>query len=139
VANAGRLEALLARHWPELLALGTAIGLLLLKLLVELPSPQRITADLEQARRLLRRHRSADKMTALVMSATTSQGVVMIEEEEVAIRELAGQMLTQRREIEHIDRELRELLQPATGGAEPTLAEVLQLDETSVSETTGNA
>jgi transposase len=111
VANAGRLEALLARHWPELLALGTAIGLLLLKLLVELPSPQRITADLEQARRLLRRHRSADKMTALVMSATTSQGVVMIEEEEVAIRELAGQMLTQRREIEHIDRELRELLQ----------------------------
>jgi transposase len=111
VANAGRLEALLARHWPELLALGTAIGVLLLKLLVELPSPQRITADIEEARRLLRRHRSADKMKAIVASAATSQGVVMIEEEERAMSELARQMVAQRREIEHIDKELRELLQ----------------------------
>ena len=111
VANAGRLEALLARHWPELLALGTAIGVLLLKLLVELPSPERITANQEKAKRLLSRHRSADKMTAMVASAATSQGVVMIEEEESAISELAGQMLAQRRAIERIDKELREQLQ----------------------------
>lgn len=111
VANAGRLEALLARHWPELLALGTAIGVLLLKLLVELPSPGRITSNLEEAKRLLRRHRSADKMTAIVASTATSQGVVMIEEEEIAISELAGQMLAQKRGIERVDKELRELLQ----------------------------
>jgi transposase len=111
VANAGRLEALLARHWPELLALGAAIGVLLLKLLVELPSPQRITANVEQAKRLLHRHRSAEKMDAVVASAATSQGVAMIEEEEIGVSELAKQMLAQWREIERIDKELRELLQ----------------------------
>jgi transposase len=110
VANAGRLEALLARHWPELLALGTAIGVLLLKLLVELPSPRRITANVEGAIRLLKRHRSPDKMSAILASAVTSQGVVMIEEEELEISELAKQMLAQWREIERIDKELRELL-----------------------------
>jgi transposase len=111
VANAGRLEALLARHWPELLALGATIGILLLKLLGEFPSPQRITANLEEAKRILRRHRSADKMDAIVASAMTTQGVVMIEEEEVGVSELAKQMLAQWREIERIDKELRELLQ----------------------------
>jgi len=110
VANAGRLEALLARHWPELLALGAAIGILLLKLLGELPSPQRITANLEEAKRILGRHRSLDKMVAVVASAATTQGVVMIEEEEVGVSELAKQMLAQWREIERIDKELRELL-----------------------------
>lgn len=110
VANAGRLEALLARHWPELLGLSVAIGVLLLKLLMEFPSPQRIAANQEEAMRLLRRHRSADKMSAVVASARTSQGVVMIEEEEIEIRELAKQMLAQRRQIEDIDKELRALL-----------------------------
>lgn len=110
VANAARLEALLARHWPELLALGAAIGVLLLKLLVELPSPQRITANAEQAARILKRHRSQDKMRAVVASATTSQGVLMIEEEEFEVSELAKQMLAQWREIERIDKDLRELL-----------------------------
>ena len=109
VANAGRLEALLARHWPELLALGTAIGVLLLKLLVELPSPRRITEDVEAANRLLKRHR-ADKITAILASAATSQGVVMIEEEELNVSELAKQRLAQWREIARIDKELRELL-----------------------------
>jgi transposase len=111
VANAGRLEALLARHWPELLALGATIGVLLLKLLMELPSPRRIAADLERATAILHRHRSADTRNAIVASAATSQGVVMIEEEEIAIRELATQMLAQWREIDRIDKVLRELLQ----------------------------
>jgi transposase len=110
VANASRLEALLARHWPELLALGTAIGILLLKLLIELPSPQRITAKVEEAKRILHRHRCADKMSAVVASAQTSQGVVMLEEEELVVSELAKQMLAQRREIERIDKALRVLL-----------------------------
>ena len=110
VANAGRLEALLARHWPELLALGAAIGVLLLKLLVALPSPRRITANLEEAKQILKRHRSADKMGAIVASAVTSQGIVMIEEEELEVSELAKQMLVQWREIDRIDKELRDLL-----------------------------
>lgn len=107
VANAGRLEALLARHWPELLALGAAIGVLLLKLLMELPSPLRVTAAPEKARGILHRHRSVETREAIVASAAGSQGVVMIAEEELTIRELAGQMLAQRREIERIDKELR--------------------------------
>ena len=107
VANAGRLEALLARHWPELLALGAAIGVLVLKLLMELPSPRLITASAERARVILRRHRSAETREAIVASAAASQGVAMIEEEELTIRELAGQMLAQRHEIERIDKELR--------------------------------
>ena len=110
VANAGRLEALLARHWPELLALATAIGLLLLKLLVELPSPRRIAANPEDAKQLLARHRSAEKMNAVLASAATSQGVMMIHEEEVEVSELAKQMVAQWREIESIDNELCELL-----------------------------
>ena len=81
-----------------------------MKLLVELPSPRRITADMEEAKRLLKRHRSSDKVTAIVASAVTSQGVVMLAEEELEISELAKQMLEQRREIERIDKELRELL-----------------------------
>jgi len=110
VANAGRLEALLARHWPELHSLGATIGVLLLKLLVALPSPRRITANLEEAKQILKRHRSADKMSSVVASAVTTQGVVMIEEEEIAVSELAKQMLAQWREIERIDKELRALL-----------------------------
>lgn len=110
VANAGRLEALLARHWPELLALGTTIGVLVLKLLAALPSPQRIQASQEEAKRILGRHRSADKVNAIVVSAVTSQGVVMIAEEELGLSELAKQMFAQWREIERIDKELRELL-----------------------------
>jgi len=111
VANAGRLEALLARHWPELLALGASIGVLLLKLLMVLPSPRRVEADPKKAAAMLHPHRSADTRNAIVASATASQGVVMIEEEELGLRELATQMLAQWREIERIDKELRELLQ----------------------------
>jgi len=110
VANAGRLEALLARHWPELLVLGGVIGVLLLKLLVQFSSPQRVAANPEEALRILRRHPSAEKRKAVVASAVASQGVVMIEEEEIQVRELAKRMLAQRREIETVDKELRELL-----------------------------
>jgi hypothetical protein len=100
---------LLARHWPELPALEATIGVLLLKVLMVLPSPVRITAAMEQARALLRRHPSVETREAIVASAASSQGVVMIEEE-ISIRELSGQMLEQRREIERLDKELRAML-----------------------------
>lgn len=110
VANAGRMEALLARHWPELLALGTAIGILLLRVLGNLPSPKRISANPDEAKRLLSRYPSGDTVSAIVASATTSQGVVMMEEEELQMSELANQMIAQRSAIERIDQELREQL-----------------------------
>jgi transposase len=88
-----RLEALLARHWPELvtyLDLGTAS---LQELLIEFGSPKAVAAAPDKAQKLLRRVGQSlldqAKIDAVIASASSTLGVSMIEEERQLIIHIA--------------------------------------------------
>jgi transposase len=91
--NRSRLEALTARHWPELtsiLELSTATAL---ELLGAYGSPAAVAADAEGARSLMRRVGGAmldpQKVETIVRGASGSKGVPPIPEETQVIRALA--------------------------------------------------
>jgi len=102
-----RLEAQLARHWPEAEELIALDATSLLRLLADYGSPAAVAADAEAARALLAqaggRFLGQAKIEALVDSAHTTVGVPCVEAEAGIIRELAEQRLAlaaQRRRLE---------------------------------------
>ena len=116
-----RLEALLARHWPEApncLDLGS---MSLLRLLVQYGDAGAVAAEPEAAQELLRRAGGPGlkpaKIKALLASARMTVGVPCLEAEREVIRRLAADMLDAcacRREIERA-------LAPVVAG-QPSLA-----------------
>ncbi len=91
--NRNRLEAQLARHWPELggiLELGSGT---MLAVLGEFGGPGGVAREPERAKALMiqegRHFLSEEKMDLTVASAKATVGVPAIREEEEAIRELA--------------------------------------------------
>lgn len=91
--NRNRLEALLARHWPELprvLDLGSAT---LLELLVECPSPQEVADRRDEAEALMRRvggrFLKEEKILAVLDQAERSFGLAPTAEERRALRAIA--------------------------------------------------
>ena len=95
--NLGRLEAQLARHWPELttvLALGSATVLELVK---EYGTPEGVAREEADARALMRRVGGSllreEKIGAVVEGAECSIGVPATEGERRAIQELAAEIL----------------------------------------------
>ena len=105
-----RLEAQLARHWPEaeeLMALNTKS---LLRLLAEYGSPAAVAADREAARALLLktggRLLAPQKADALLDSACTSVGLPCLESEATVIRELAEELLALAAERRRLKRAL---------------------------------
>lgn len=96
----GRLEALLARHFPEmsgLLELGSATQLALLG---RFGSAQEVGRHTEEAGTLMRKVGGhllvQDKIEAVLCAARTSSGLKMVEEEAAGLRELCSELERQR-------------------------------------------
>lgn len=116
-----RLEAWLARHWPEApLVLGLDRASLL-ELLSAYGPPSAVVADRDGARRLLTRvggrFLEAEKVEALLDSAAATIGVPCLDAQLEEGRELAGELLAMRRACRVIERRVHEAL-----GDEPDVA-----------------
>lgn len=116
-----RLEAWLARHWPEApLVLGLDRASLL-EALAEYGSPAAMAADPGGARRLLARvggrFLEAQKIEALLDAAATTLGVPCLDAQVEEGRELAGELLAMRRACRALERRVHE-----TVGDEPDVA-----------------
>ncbi len=100
--NLNRIEAQLARHWPELTKHLRLSSLTLLHLLGAAGGPDWVVEDPARARRMLRRWGRAglteDSIEGAVKSAMTTIGAPMIELERQALRETAKETLRCHRE-----------------------------------------
>jgi len=94
----GRMEAMLARHWPEVGRwLDVREQRSALRLLVSYPSPALVNAAPDGARALLREasrgRLSAEAIEGVIADTRTTVGVPMVPEEECLVRTLATQVL----------------------------------------------
>jgi transposase len=108
--TANRIEAKLARHWPELttiLDLGSAT---LLALLEKYGGPRAVQEDPAGVRVHLRQAGrqfwSADKIEQVIASATTTLGMPMMAAEEKALRTLAEEANRQRKAKKAAERDV---------------------------------
>ena len=110
--HAGRLEALLARHWPEVQRLLKGGSPTLLRVLARWGDPRALGAD-PQAAGVLSKfgglRLTAVKIAAVIESAACTRGVRMNVWEALEVKDVAGQMLSQRRELTRCRRQLRVL------------------------------
>lgn len=90
-----KLEALLARHWPELPKLLELTSATLMALLGRLGAPAEVAERLEEARRLMHGMShglmSAEKIEAVLQSAQTTVGIEMVAEERAALKVVASE------------------------------------------------
>lgn len=114
-----RLEARLARHWPEaegIVGLETAS---LRRLLAHYGDPAAVACDAEGARALLRRTGGsglrAEKIEALVASAATTLGVPCVSAEAEQIRELAAELEQMQAQCRALEQALEDPLQGDAG------------------------
>jgi transposase len=126
--HVNRLEALLGRHWPEVVTLLELDAATLLELLLCYGGPRGVAAEVDQARRRMRRvggyFLKQEKIEAVLSSARTSTGVEMVAAEEHLVREVAGEIRRLQKRIGTLRRELeKEALRPEWQAAE--LAAVL--------------
>lgn len=115
----GRLEGLVALHWPELSGLLKLGSVTLLKMLAHYGNPAVLAADPEAAARLSKWGRSkmtSPKIAALIESARTTRGVPVNEGDVLWIKEVAAEALSSQREIQRSEKELRVL-----AAAEPAM------------------
>jgi transposase len=115
----GRLEALLARHWPEVTRQLPVSSATLLRALAHYGSPAVLAADAGAAARLAgwgRQRLAVDTVAQVVASAGATLGVRLGEVERQCLRRYAAQALAARREARRSERRLRTL-----AGAEPVL------------------
>lgn len=116
----GRLEGLLAAHWPELSELLELGSVTLLKLLEHYRGPARLLADAGAARQLSRwggTKLTASKIEQVLESARTTRGVPPNESRAQWLSEVAGQALAALRQLRSCERELERLV-----AAEPGLS-----------------
>ena len=121
----GRLEALVARHWPEATGVLKLSSGTLLRVLKHYGDPKALAADSQAAQRLARWGRaflSPEKIERLLASARASVGVRVGEWERRQIGDYAEQALASRREVARAERRLRHLAvgHPVLQGPNPT-------------------
>lgn len=115
----GRLEALLARHWPELTRVLPLSRATALRLLAHYGGPAALAADPQAAAQLKRWGRHLLRMTMIdqvLSSARTTVGVRLGAGEQRRVQEYARQAWAARRELRRSHRQLRALAE-----AEPVL------------------
>jgi transposase len=109
----GHLEAMLARHWPEL---GALIDVheqrSWMALLQQYPGPCAVVAASEAAAKLLRKasrgRMSEERRAAIIASARTSLGMPMTKGEQARLRSIVELIEQHTRAIDAIDQELAE-------------------------------
>jgi hypothetical protein len=110
----GRLEGLLARHWPEATRIVKVRSATRLRALATYGGPAALAADDQATAQLTRwggHYLSPDKVQALVASAGASVGVRLGDVERRHLQAYATQALTARREVRRSQRRLRALAQ----------------------------
>jgi len=109
---AGRLEGLLARHWPEATAVLGLTSATLLRALANYGSPAALAADADARARLAGwggRLLGPDKVSALLEAAASSVGVRAGEVERRRLRRYAEEALSARRQMRRSGGQLRRL------------------------------
>lgn len=111
----GHLEAMLARHWPEL---GSLIDVheqrAWMTLLQQYPGPRAVAAACEEAATTLRKasrgRLGAERIAAIVEAGRTSLGMPMTKGEETKLRCLVEQIEQQTKGLDAIDEELAKMV-----------------------------
>lgn len=113
----GRLEAQLARHWPELPSILALSSATLLEVLRQIGGPEQVRICPEQAAAMMRRVGRAflaqEKIDAVVCSASRSLGVPLVAEELRALQALADEIRHQQRELRAVERRIHRLVDQA--------------------------
>lgn len=108
-----RIEAMLARHWPELTAELELTTATLLAVLVEFGGPEGVREQPQQARMVMRKvggyWLSGEKIKRVLSSAQTTIGVPMVEEEIRALSELASEARRHRKLAQTAERQTKKL------------------------------
>jgi transposase len=110
----GRLEALLARHWPEATRLLDLDSITLLNTLIEHGGPAGLAADAKAAEKLQDWGGiwlSPEKVQALVQGAKTTAGVPANATEKQRMQQYAMYALQARRDVNATERQLTKLAQ----------------------------
>jgi len=110
----GRLEGMLARHWPELAQWMDAREQRSARhLLSTYPSPARVAQAPEEVKALLRKtsraRLSKEALAGVIAGASATLGVPMVAEEEQLVRTLSMQLLAADQSIDQLDEQMREL------------------------------
>ncbi len=109
----GRLEGLLAKHWPELTRSLRLSSVTLLQLLIHYQSPSRMAADPDTARRLRGwggAKLNDKKIAQLIESARRTCGVPPTASQSAWIGEVSSQALATLREVQSCEKELKKLI-----------------------------
>lgn len=108
----GRLEALLARHWPELEIYLKPKASSTLAMLEAYPSPADVVANADNVEDLLRKEGrgglKATKIASTIESARVTYGMPMTDDERQLMRVLVGEMRRLRNDKARVESELRE-------------------------------
>jgi len=117
-ATCNRLEALLSRHWPELLSLLPLGSMTLAALIGTYGTPASVASDPEGAAALMRRvggpGLKQEKIQAILESARASLGVPALDAERTLLQWLGNEALTARREVHQAEREIERLVSEDT-------------------------
>jgi transposase len=110
----GRIEAMLARHWPELEdSLDIRAHKTSLALLARFPSPARVAAAPDEVRDLVRKasrgHLYGARVSELIDACTNTLGVPMVAEEEKMLSTLAAQAEVVRRRTDALEAEMKDV------------------------------
>jgi len=125
--NKNRLEAILSRHWPEVLGLMSLESVSLWVLLKRVGGPEQVARQAYESRKVLRRvggHLLAqDKIEAVVASAQTTVGCPMSVWERRALEDLAKDTRRAYREMRKAKKEVKRqgAEHPAVCAMAPTL------------------
>ncbi len=108
-----KLEALMARHWPELIQQLKLKSATLLELLVAYGSPQKVAQKLRSARKLMRKiggnFLGQEKIEEVLRSAENTVGLPMMDCEEKWVQTLAMEIRRAQKEEARTCRELKEV------------------------------
>lgn len=117
-ATCNRLEALLSRHWPELLSLLPLGSMTLAALIGTYGTPASVASDPEGAGTLMRRvGRSGlkqEKIQAVLESARTSLGVPAVDAEQALLQWLGNEALEAHQDVRQAEKEIERLVSEDT-------------------------
>jgi transposase len=108
----GRMEALLARHWPELTSLLDLTSVTLMEALIHYGGPAKLAADDDAAKRLRRWGRAGlkdKKIEKVIQSATHTAGVRQNRHDILRVQQYAAMALAAYRETQKAGNNLKSL------------------------------
>ena len=108
----GRLEGLVARHWPELVELLALSSVTVLQLLAKYGSPSELLSDPSASDQLARWSRgrlASSKIARILSSAKGTHGVPVCPAEQKWIQEIAAEGLSAYRQVQQCERALEAL------------------------------